>query len=293
MSTTSYREQFATLPAEGPAWLAPLRARAMAQLEEHGFPTPRNEDWHFTNPAPITTTPFEPMGGATGTVTQADLLPFTVGHAEWPMMVFVNGRYAPSLSRVGTLPDGVRLISLASALHEEPTLLERYLGKYASIEGQAYAFGALNTAMMRDGAVLHVPKDTTVDTPIHLLFVTDAGGEGGVSYPRNLARRRAGCAGHGDRAVRLARRGALPHRCGDRVRARRRGDAAPLQAAARGARRRSTWDRSRRGRSATRTSSRSPSPRAPRWRAATSTRRLPARGAGRRSTGCTCSTASR
>ncbi len=119
-------------------------------------------------------------------MTQADLLPFTVGHSEWPMMVFVNGRYAPALSRVGTLPDGVRLISLATALHEEPTLLERYLGKYASIEGQAYAFGALNTAMMRDGAVLHVPKDTTVESPIHLLFVTDAGGEGGVSYPRNL-----------------------------------------------------------------------------------------------------------
>jgi len=186
VSTASYSEQFATLPAEGPAWLAPLRARAMAQVEEHGFPTPRNEDWHFTNPAPITSTPFAPMGAATGTLSAADLAPYTVGHAEWPMMVFVNGRYAPSLSRVGALPEGVRLISLASALHEEPTLLENYLGTYASIEGQAFAFSALNTAMMRDGAVLHVPKDVSVDSPIHLLFVTDAAGNGGASYPRNL-----------------------------------------------------------------------------------------------------------
>lgn len=186
VSTASYREQFATLPAEGPAWLAPLRARAMAQLEAHGFPTPRNEDWHFTNPAPITDAPFEPMRPGTGTVTKADLLPYAVGHAEWPTMVFVNGRYAPSLGAAGALPDGVRLMSLATALHEEPTLLERQLGQHASFEGQALAFSALNTAMMRDGAVLHVSRETSVDTPIHLLFVTDAAGEGGVSYPRNL-----------------------------------------------------------------------------------------------------------
>jgi Fe-S cluster assembly protein SufD len=186
VSTAIYRDQFATLPAEGPSWLAPLRARAMEQLQAHGFPTPKNEDWHFTNPAPITEAAFQPMQPALGTVTAADLLPFLVGHAEWPTMVFVNGRYAPSLSRVGALPDGVRGMSLATALHEEPTLLERYLGKYASVEGQAFAFTALNTAMMRDGAVLHVAKDVEVTTPIHLLFVSDAGAEGGVSHPRNL-----------------------------------------------------------------------------------------------------------
>ncbi len=186
MSTATYRDQFATMPSEGPAWLAPLRAQAMERLEANGFPTPRNEDWHFTNPAPITEGAFEPMHPALGTITQADLVPFLVGHAEWPTVVFVNGRYAPALSRVDALPAGVRVLSLASALHEEPTLLERHLGKLASFNEQAFAFTALNTAMMRDGAVLHVAKNTDVTTPIHLLFVSDAGAEGGVSHPRNL-----------------------------------------------------------------------------------------------------------
>jgi len=181
-----YRDQFATLPSEGPSWLAPLRARAMERLQANGFPTPKNEDWHFTNPAAITESAFQPMGQALGTVTSADLLPFLVGHAEWPTVVFVNGRYAPSLSRVDALPDGVQVMSLASALHEEPTLLERHLARLASYYEQAFAFTALNTAMMRDGAVLHVGADTEVTTPIHLLFVSDAGAEGGVSHPRNL-----------------------------------------------------------------------------------------------------------
>ncbi|MFN8668597.1 MAG: Fe-S cluster assembly protein SufD [Gemmatimonadaceae bacterium] len=186
MSTAPYREHFATIPAEGPAWLAPLRERALAAFEQYGFPTTKNEDWHFTSPAAITESSFAPMAHSSGSVTSADLVPYLVGHAEWPTLVFVNGRYAPALSRVDALPDGVRILSLASALHEEPTLLEQHLGKLAEFDSQAFAFTALNTALMRDGAVLHVAKDTEVTTPIHLLFVTDGSAEGGVAYPRNL-----------------------------------------------------------------------------------------------------------
>ena len=186
MSTATYREQFATRPAGGPAWLAERRAAAMAQLEAGGFPTPHDEDWHFTNPAPITDAAFAPMAAPAGTVTRADLQPFLVGHAEWPTLVFVNGRHVPALSSVDALPAGVRVLSLASALHEEPSLLEAHLGRLAPVAGRAFAFQALNAAMLHDGAVLHVARDTVVDTPLHLLFVSDAAAEGGVAHPRTL-----------------------------------------------------------------------------------------------------------
>ncbi len=186
MSTALYREHFATLPPEGPAWLAPLRARAMEQLQGYGFPTPKNEDWHFTNPAPITEAEFQPMPPAAGTLTAADVTGFQVGSTAWPVVTFVNGRFAPSLSRLDGLPAGVRLMSLAAALHEEQTLLERHLAKLAAFDSQAFAFTALNTAMLRDGAVLHVAQDVVAETPIHLLFVSDRAAEGGVSHPRNL-----------------------------------------------------------------------------------------------------------
>ncbi len=185
MTAMVYRDQFLTQPQEGPAWLAPLRHTAMDQFNANGFPTTRNEDWHFTNPAPITEAAFEPMKAALGTLTPAVVAPFTLESA-WPRLVFVNGRYAPSLSKVDVLPKGVRVMNLTSALLEEPTLLERHLGKVARFDEQAFAFCALNTALMKDGAFLHVAKDTVVETPIHLLFVSDAGAEGGVSYPRNL-----------------------------------------------------------------------------------------------------------
>ncbi|MBC7897962.1 MAG: Fe-S cluster assembly protein SufD [Cytophagaceae bacterium] len=158
----------------------------MARFEAHGFPTQKNEDWHFTNPAPILEGAFGAMKPALGTLTAVDIAAFKLSESDWPTLVFVNGRYAPHLSRVDTLPSGVRVMNLASALHEEPTLLEHYLGRIASFEGQAFAFSSLNTALMKDGAFLHVARDTNVETPIQLVYVSDAGAEGGVSYPRNL-----------------------------------------------------------------------------------------------------------
>ncbi len=178
-----YRNQFSP---EGSAWLRALRQEALDLFTGYGFPTTKNEDWHYTSPAPIVEATFSPMKGALGTLTHDDIAPFTVGHFEWPTLVFVNGRYAPSLSRVDSLPKGVSVMSLASALHEEPTLLERHLGRHARFSMQAFAFTAINTALLKDGAFLHVEKDTVVETPIHLLYISDAGAEGGVSYPRNL-----------------------------------------------------------------------------------------------------------
>jgi Fe-S cluster assembly protein SufD len=173
-------------PTDSAGWLRDLRSRAVASVEAHGFPTTKNEDWHFTNPAPITEAEFEPMQSAVGGLTTTDLAAIALVPADWTTLVFVNGRHAPHLSQVTGLPDGVRLMSLASAWHEEPTLVEQHLGQHAKFEDQALAFTALNTALAQDGAYLSVAAGVEVAQPIHLLFVTDANAAGGVTHPRNL-----------------------------------------------------------------------------------------------------------
>ena len=35
------------------SWLSEFRARGRARFEELGFPTVRQEEWRFTNPAPL------------------------------------------------------------------------------------------------------------------------------------------------------------------------------------------------------------------------------------------------
>lgn len=169
--------------ATAPDWARSLRLSAITRFETLGFPTTRNEDWHFTSVAPIVESGLTPSAVPSGSVTTDELSPYTFG-ADWHQLVFVNGRFDASLSNVDSLPDGVRAMPLAQAFGELPILVEQHLSKIASFD--AHAFTALNTAFMTDGAVIHVKGDVDVGLPIHLVFVSDASIVSGVTQPRNL-----------------------------------------------------------------------------------------------------------
>jgi Fe-S cluster assembly protein SufD len=170
--------------AAAPQWARSLRLSAITRFEELGFPSTRNEDWHFTSVAPIAERDFAPLTSGTSRVSPEQLAPFTFGASGWHTLVFVNGRYDASLSSVAGLPDGVSVLPLARAYDELPLLLEQHVGRIASID--AHTFTALNTAFINDGAVVHVGKDVEVARPIHLLFVSDEKAVDGVAQPRNL-----------------------------------------------------------------------------------------------------------
>jgi Fe-S cluster assembly protein SufD len=184
----SYLKGFEQIASNGggaaPDWARSLRLSAITRFEALGFPTTKNEDWHFTSVAPIAEREFDLLAPPTRGVTAAQLEPFSFGAADWHTLVFVNGRYDASLSSAKALPDGVTLVPLTRAYEELPLLVEQYLGKVATYEGQT--FTALNTAFLDDGAVLHVAREVEVARPIHLLFVSDASAGAGTSQPHNL-----------------------------------------------------------------------------------------------------------
>src|SRR5262245_41362423 len=161
------------------------RRTAMKRFATLGFPTTKNEDWHFTSIAPIVEREFTFVATRTGHVTRADLEAFGFGADDkWHTAVFVNSRFAPELSSLSRLDPGVRVLSLHAAWKEAPELA-MHVGTIVS-DLEHHTFTALNTAFMPDGAVLHVPKEVVVRKPIHLLFITDAHAAKTVMYPRNL-----------------------------------------------------------------------------------------------------------
>ena len=183
--TETYQRQFEAFAAnggrEGPSWLPGMRRAAMDQFVRVGFPTPRDEEWRFTPVAPIAQAEFSPA--APTRVASAVLTPYRFGHAEWPQLVFVNGKFAPEHSKIPALPSGVRVASLAAALADDPRVVEAHLSRYARPDVSAFA--ALNTAFMRDGGFVHVPAGVVLEQPIHLLFVSTPGSSG-AAHPRNL-----------------------------------------------------------------------------------------------------------
>ncbi|MCZ6734886.1 MAG: Fe-S cluster assembly protein SufD [Planctomycetota bacterium] len=185
--TDDYLSRFAQVEArlagDGAA-LLPIRKKAIERFAQLGFPTTRDEDWRFTNVAPIARTAFEAATGDGEAVEAHQLATSALLQADWPRLVFVNGYVAPQLSSVGELPGGVRLESLAAVAHADPEALQQHLARHADY--QDHPFTALNTAFMEDGAYVHIPKGVYLKQPIHLVFVSTADAGSVISHPRNL-----------------------------------------------------------------------------------------------------------
>ena len=171
--------------AEAPQSVRSLRLSAITRFEALGFPTTRNEDWHFTSVTPIAEGHFAPLVKPSGAeVTAEQLAPFAFAGSKWHTLVFVDGQYEASLSTSGGTPEGLRVMPLRQAYDELPLVVEQHLGRIASFD--AHAFTAMNTAFINDGAVVHIAKDVELALPVHLLFVSTSSAARAVSLPRNL-----------------------------------------------------------------------------------------------------------
>jgi Fe-S cluster assembly protein SufD len=186
-ATATLQEQanaFAAIAAGAPAPLAALRAAGATAFAQLGFPSTRDEDWRYTSVSSIASTPFTAaLDGAVGALDAAQLTPYTFG-GSLPLVVFLNGRFAPALSELDTLPDGVRVMPLAVAAEHAPDLLARHLGVRAPADRDG--FTALNAAFAGEGVVIHVAKEMVSEVPVHILHVMDANGAGVMSHPRHV-----------------------------------------------------------------------------------------------------------
>lgn len=171
-----------------PAWANELRRTSITRFAALGFPTPRNEDWKYTNVAPIAQLPFKPA--MKSSLAAADAARFAFVGLGGSRLVFVNGHFAPELSAVSKLSRSVKIASLAAAIGSDADLVKQHLGRYASATD--HAFRALNAAFFVDGAFIHVPKGIVVEEPVHLLFIGSAGENGTAAHPRNLIVAEAG-----------------------------------------------------------------------------------------------------
>jgi len=166
------------------ARLQELRRDAAARFERLGFPTTHEEEYRFTNVAPIEKAACRPV------VTPGTPALETVDRLTYDgcdRVVICDGVFVPTLSRLGALPEGVVVSGLAEALAARPELVERYLHRAEALEDGPFA--ALNTALFADGLFAFVPRGVTLERPLHALVLSSANAVDGappVSFPRLL-----------------------------------------------------------------------------------------------------------
>lgn len=149
--------------------VAAQRASAFDVFAKQGLPHRRVEEWKYTDlralmrEAKPLASPPDAAAKARARTAGAML-----GDVEARRLVFVDGAFVPELSDLKNLESGLSIGSLADALAAGDPAVVTHLGKIAPAGDVAVA---LNTALMGDGAVIHIGGGATIERPLHLCFV--------------------------------------------------------------------------------------------------------------------------
>lgn len=181
--STAFRALLERTGRAEPQWLRRVRENSFARFEQVGFPSVKDEEWKYTNVAPIAKLQFAPAvpnGQPAG-----NGFAVTYDEAKQSQLVFVNGILRGERSSVEGLPGGVRVIEISQALGIAD--YEARVRGLLEVESDTNGFAALNTALFSGGAFVHLPKGVTVSAPIHLQFISESGnGVAPASFPRVL-----------------------------------------------------------------------------------------------------------
>jgi len=133
-----------------------LRERAAESFAKLGWPTPRIEEWRYTNLAPLQKIDWRTDDAP----RRVESLATMAGRAILEL-VFVNGKLVEQTGQKFGVPDDVNIA-----------------------DWERNAMVALNTANMQDGARIEIPAGKVVEGFIHFLFIGQ--GESVWSHPRNI-----------------------------------------------------------------------------------------------------------
>ena len=157
----------------GPALApGPAGSRAPARFAALGFPTVRDEEWRFTNVAPIAAAEFGDRAGRSAHVDR---------RAARRVPLQPTRRSASCSSTAASCPGcrGRPGCRRACASGRSPRGRREHADSSSATSASSpssdtRAFTALNTALAADGAYVYVPDGAVLEQPIHVLFVDGA-----------------------------------------------------------------------------------------------------------------------
>jgi len=172
----NYLEKYKAIPQrEFPL----LQEKAIQHFSRLGFPTSKNEEWKYTNIAPIVTKDFSFSipGNKITSKEITDRFPFVKGNV---LIVLENGKINYEASALESLPSGIEIKSLAEAKNKEE--VKAHYNLYADV--QADAFSALNTAFANDGLAIVIHQGALIEKPVYIVQVAVSDNAATISHNR-------------------------------------------------------------------------------------------------------------
>jgi Fe-S cluster assembly protein SufD len=179
---SEYEKRADNLAGNSLKWLKEQRQKAIDRFSENGFPSPREEEWRYSNVRPIERKQFTPVSDAVSVVDEVLLSSHRLESSD--TLVFVDGKFSAEHSDLPQLPEGAIVESMVAAVESHSELLEAKLGRALHDEG--HGFLDVNSAFFSDGLLIYLPRNSALAKPLQLLFVSTKREVAQLSTIRNL-----------------------------------------------------------------------------------------------------------
>jgi len=162
-----------------------MRKDSIELFARKGFPTIKDEDWRFTNLSFLNKHNFrmffEPHER---NISHREVEELLFDRIRENVVVFVNGFFSKTLSRIVSNGGRIQIGSLSEAIKNNDADLQKYFNK--DLSKPEDAFTALNTAFVQDGAFIKIANGAVLEEPIHLLYINETKDFPIMTMPRNL-----------------------------------------------------------------------------------------------------------
>ena len=159
------------------------RTKAIANFEQLGLPTNKSEEYRFTPITRAIAKNFEWKNKLSpSSISSIDQ--FLIDGIEATILVFVNGSYSQSHSKIDHSSKEIKITSLSEAFRADKEVIRKYFDKVS--QSEADPFAAMNTAFWQEGIFIHVSENSKVERPILFLHISDANQEQVITHSRLL-----------------------------------------------------------------------------------------------------------
>jgi len=147
-----------------------VRENAMQNFEHLGIPSKKIEKYKYTGLEPYFKKTFNfhfrPQSIA---FNFEDVFKCDVPDLETNVIALLNGFFYESFNSLKELPKGVIVSSFQKASKDHPEIIEKHFSKYAGYDNDGLV--ALNTAFVKDGIFIYVPKNVVIEKPIQIINI--------------------------------------------------------------------------------------------------------------------------
>ena len=160
------------------------RKEALEKFREMSFPTLKDEEWKYTNVAPILKHNFVPAAASVNTnLSSINIEDHFFKDFDHHRLVFINGIFNEENSIVHKEADGIIISNLAAAIKERPELVKKYSSRTINPET---TFSTMNSTYSTDGIFIFIPENKVIEKPVQVLFINGKKDEKVLSSPKNI-----------------------------------------------------------------------------------------------------------